>query len=153
MAMSPTYTISRAAHIGAPADRIYSIIRDYRVGHPSILPKAFSNLRVEEGGVGAGTKIRFDATVFGRRRQYVGVVAEPEPGRVLVERYSEPDDSVTTFIVEPHDGGRSAMVTFVTEIPGRGGFADKIARWFANRVLQPIYAKELQNLADVATRV
>jgi hypothetical protein len=45
------------------------------------------------------------------------------------------------------------MVTLVTEIPGRGGFADTIARWFANRVLQPIYAEELQNLADVATRV
>lgn len=150
--MAVTYTISRATHIDAPADRIYSIIRDYRVGHPSILPKAFTNLRVEEGGVGAGTKIRFDATVFGRKQQYVGVVAEPEPGRVLVERYSEPNESVTTFIVEPKDEGRSAMVTFVTEIPGRGGFADRIARWVANRILQPIYAEELRNLADVATR-
>lgn len=150
MAQPLTYTVSRSAHIDAPPDRIYGIIRDYRQGHPSILPRQFGNLRVEAGGVGAGTKIRFDATVFGRTRQYVGVVSEPEPGRVLVERYSEPDESVTTFIVEPKNGGRSASVTFRTDIPSRGGIAGRIERWLANKALQPIYAEELRNLAERA---
>ena len=149
--MSSSYTVSRTARIDAPPDRIYGIIRDYHHGHPSILPKAFSNLKVEQGGVGAGTKIRFDATVFGRTQQYVGVVSEPEPGRVLVEQYSEPTASATTFIVEPQDGGRAATVTFLTEVPGRGGIAGRIERWLANRILQPIYAEELKNLAERAT--
>jgi len=149
--MNPTYTVSRSARIDAPPERVYNIIRDYHQGHPSILPKAFRNLRVEAGGVGAGTKIRFDATVLGRTQQYVGVISEPEPGRVLVERYSEPTDSVTTFIVEPYDGGRAATVTFRTEMPGRGGLAGRVERWLTNRVLQPIYSEELKNLAERAT--
>ena len=150
--MTPTYTVSRTARIDAPPDRIYGILRDYHHGHPSILPKAFRNLTVEQGGVGAGTKIRFDATVFGRTQQYVGVVSEPEPGRVLVERYTAPSASATTFIVEPQDGGRAATVTFLTEMPGRGGVAGRIERWVMNRILQPIYAEELQNLAARVAR-
>ncbi len=149
--MATTYTVSRSARIDAPPGRVYDIIRDYHHGHPSILPKAFRNLRVEQGGVGDGTKIRFDATVLGRTQRYVGVVSEPEPGRVLVERYTEPTASATTFIVEPQDGGRAATVTFLTEIPGRGGVAGRIERWLTNRILQPIYAEELRNLAERAT--
>jgi hypothetical protein len=53
------YSISGSARIAAPPARIYGIIADYHRGHPSILPKQMSNLRVESGsGVGAGTTIR-----------------------------------------------------------------------------------------------
>ncbi len=152
MAQPRRYTVSRSRRIDASPERIYGIIRDYREGHPSILPRAFRHLRVEAGGIGAGTKLRFDATVFGRTQQYVGVVAEPEPGRVLTETYSEPTESVTTFVVEPRNDGHSATVTFITEIPGRGGIVGRFERWLANRVLQRIYAEELQNLADRAAQ-
>ncbi len=69
----------------APADRVYAIIADYRNGHPHILPKQFRNLTVEQGGVGAGTIIRFEVRVFGQTQHFRAVVSEPEPGRVLVE--------------------------------------------------------------------
>ena len=65
----------------APPERVYCCIADYRQHHPRFLPPAFSQFRVEQGGVGAGTEIRFQLTVGGRTYQYHGYVTEPEPGR------------------------------------------------------------------------
>ena len=83
--MSDAYRVSVSARIPAPSGRIYGIIADYRNGHPHILPPAFSNLEVEQGGVGAGTIIRFNVRALGRTQLFRSVVTEPEPGRVLVE--------------------------------------------------------------------
>ena len=56
----PSYIISHTARIAAPAARCYGVIADYHVGHPAIVPpRAFGPLVVEQGGVGAGTQIRF----------------------------------------------------------------------------------------------
>jgi len=132
--------------IDAPPQRIYSLISNYHTGHPTILPKQFSNMRVEEGGVGAGTKIRFDVTVLGQTKHFLAVVSEPEPGRVLVERNVEPDDSVTTFTVSPEDGGRAATVTIQTAVPGRPGVVGKIERFITERVMRSMYADELRLL-------
>ena len=148
--MPDTYSVSRAARIEAPAERIYSIIRDYHHGHPSILPKQFSNMRVEEGGVGAGTKIRFDVTVLGKTQHFVAVVTEPEPGRVLVEKNLEPTESVTTFVVEPEHGGRAANVTIRTELSSRPGLAGRLERYMTAKVLQSMYLAELNKLDERA---
>ena len=86
--------VSAEQVIHAPAERVYRIIADYRQHHPNILPPAFSDLRVEEGGVGEGTVISFKMTAGGRTRQTRARVTEPEPGRVLVE--SGIDSSVRT---------------------------------------------------------
>ena len=51
-----TIRVTGIARIDAPAAKVYGILADYHVGHPSILPPAFRNLIVEEGGVGAGTR-------------------------------------------------------------------------------------------------
>ena len=147
--MPLTYTVSRSARIEASPERVYNVIRDYHHGHPRILPKQFSNLRVEEGGVGAGTRIRFDVTVLGRKQQFVAVVTEPEPGRVLIEKNLEPTESVTTFVVDPADDGRSANVTIQTELSRRPGLAGRLERYMTARVLQSIYVAELQNLSHV----
>jgi hypothetical protein len=32
---------------------VYDTIADYHIGHPRILPRHFSGLTVEEGGIGA----------------------------------------------------------------------------------------------------
>src|SRR5204863_2277113 len=88
--MAP-YSVSGSLRIAAPPARLYGIISDYRNGHPHILPKQFSNLRVESGsGVGAGTTIRFEVTMMGRTDRNKAIVSEPEPGRVLVETNLEP---------------------------------------------------------------
>jgi uncharacterized protein YndB with AHSA1/START domain len=44
--------------IGAPAELVYRLIADFERHHPRFLPPAFSQFRVEEGGVGAGTVSR-----------------------------------------------------------------------------------------------
>jgi hypothetical protein len=98
-AASPTYVVSATARLKAPPRRVYDTIADYHTGHPRILPKQFRNLTVEQGGVGAGTVIRFQVRVFGRTDTFRAEVTEPEPGRILVEKNILGSDSVTTFIV------------------------------------------------------
>src|ERR1700744_2095251 len=92
--------------IHAPADQVYGYLADMHQ-HPRFLPPAFSDYRVEEGGVGAGTVTSFKVTAGGRTRDYLMRIAEPEPGRTLVE--SDANSSlVTTFHVEPQ-GGKSPV--------------------------------------------
>jgi hypothetical protein len=144
--MAP-YSVSDTRRINAPAARIYGLIADYHRGHPTILPKQFSNLRVDSGsGVGAGTTIRFEVTVMGRTDRYKALVSEPEPGRVLVEKNVEPNDSVTTFIVDPVDGGRAADVTIRTELNARPGVLGVIEKFLIKRVMPGMYAEELRLL-------
>src|SRR5262245_48401151 len=105
--------VTASRTVTAPAATVYGIIADYRDGHPSILPpRYFEDYRVEAGGQGAGTRIRFTMRSYGNRVPCEALVTEPEPGRVLVE--SDPNTGTTTrFIIEPLDGGRS-RVTFET---------------------------------------
>ena len=100
MATNRKHLISASANIPAPPQRAYSILANYRDEHPRILPPQFSNLAVEKGGIGAGTVIRFNMRVFGRKRSFRAAVTEPEPGRVLVETDLDTNRAVTTFIVD-----------------------------------------------------
>jgi hypothetical protein len=150
--MPASYTVTRTERIGAPAERVYDIIRDYHHGHPSILPKQFSNMRVVEGGVGEGTKIAFDVSVLGQTQHFVAVVTEPEPGRVLVEQNLEPTGSVTTFVVEPATEGGS-NVTIATELSQRSGLAGRLERFMTAKVLQSMYAAELKKLNERSMQV
>jgi hypothetical protein len=147
MAEPITYTVSAVAQIDAPPRLVYDIIADYRNGHPSILPPQFLDLTVEQGGVGDGTVIRFDVRVLGRTQRFRGVVTEPEPGRVLVERYTEPAPSVTTFTVVPDRSADAARVTITTELKTEHtGVLGAIERFVSVRVMQKMYAEELARL-------
>jgi len=129
--------------INAPAERVYRYLADYREHHPRILPPAFSDFRVEEGGVGAGTIIRFRVRAGGQERSYYQLVAEPTPGRVLIEAGIESSEA-TTFTVTP-DGDR-CHVRIVTTWVGAGGSGGFIERFLAPRLLGPLYADELARL-------
>ena len=94
---SNAYVVTTTARLAAPPDRVYAVIADYDHGHPRILPKQFTGLTVEQGGVGEGTVIRVSMRVFGRRFEFRGFVTEPEPGRVLVERNVGENESVSSF--------------------------------------------------------
>jgi hypothetical protein len=63
--------------IDAPAEQVYGHLADMHQ-HPRFLPPAFSDFKVEEGGVGAGTVTRFAVTAGGRTRNYLMRIAEPE---------------------------------------------------------------------------
>ena len=64
--------------VAAPADLVYRLIADFDRHHPRFLPPAFSEFRVEEGGVGAGTVHSFKMTAGGRVRDFRMRVAEPD---------------------------------------------------------------------------
>ena len=145
------HVISASAVIPARRDRVYSLLANYNDGHPRILPRQFSNLTVEEGGVGAGTVIRFQMSVLGRKQTFRATITEPDPGRVLVETYLDANGAVTTFTVNPGSAPADSNVTISTELPVRSGFPGKIERLFSTLLLRPIYVKELENLARVAT--
>ena len=145
------HTISASALIPARRERVYTLISNYNDGHPRILPKEFSSLVVEQGGVGAGTIIRFQMSVFGKKQTFRAAITEPEPGRVLVETDLDANGAVTTFTINPGSAPADSHVTISTVLPVRSGFLGKIERTMSTMLLRPIYIKELQNLARVAT--
>lgn len=129
--------------VGAPAEHVYRCIADFRDDHPRFLPPAFSDFRVEQGGIGAGTVHSFRMTAGRRSRAYRMRVDEPEPGRVLTE--SDLGSSlVTTFTVTPE--GPGCRVQIETRWQGAGGVGGFFERLFAPRVLRRIYADELDRL-------
>jgi uncharacterized protein YndB with AHSA1/START domain len=134
--------ISVERGVEAPAETVYGYIADMRE-HPRFLPPAFSDFRVESGGVGAGTLTRFKMTAGGRTREYQMKVAEPEPGRVLTESDTK-SSAVTTFTVSPEDGASLVQISTSWDgAPGIGGFFE---RMFAPRVMRAIYTDELNRL-------
>lgn len=134
--------------IDARPEEIYAVLSDYRVGHPAILPKPyFTELMVEQGGQGAGTVIRFGMNVMGVKRVYRGVVSEPQPGRVLVEVYPEAG-VVTTFTVEPLNGGKHSRVTIATDVEASPGVMGLVEKMMNPPILRRIFKKELRQLAD-----
>jgi len=111
--------------------------------HPRFLPPAFSDFKVEEGGVGAGTVTSFAITAGGRKRAYRMRVTEPAPGRTLVE--SDANSSlVTTFNVEPQDG--RSLVRISTSWDGAAGIGGFFERTFAPRALRRMFLDELDRL-------
>jgi hypothetical protein len=142
-----THVVTASALINASPERVYGIIADYRVGHPSILPDAFSGLTVERGGTGAGTIIRFRVRVFGRTQTFRAAVTEPEPGRVLVETDLDRNGAISTFTVNPGRDQGTSEVTIAAELPVRAGLLGAIQRALTTRVLHPLYVKELARLA------
>ena len=143
--------VSASATIPARRERVYSLIANYNDGHPRILPKQFTSLVVEKGGVGAGTVIRFQMSVFGRRQTFRAAITEPEPGRVLVETDLDPNGAVTTFTVDQGGAPADSHVTISTELSVRSGALGRIERTLTTLLLRPMYVKELENLARVAT--
>ena len=146
--------IAASAIIMAPARQVYAILADYCEGHPRILPRQyFPLLEVEQGGTGAGTRIRFQMHATGSTRTFLATVTEPEPGHVLMEtnelvepvpaKASSQSRSVTTFTVDPVDEDQHAQVTIATELV--------VANWleglFTTMFLRRVYTQELKQLA------
>jgi Polyketide cyclase / dehydrase and lipid transport len=132
--------------IEAPPDVVYRCIADYRQHHRpgGFLPPAFSNMHILNGGVGAGTIIRFSVRLAGRTRTITQHVTEPQPGRVLVES----DNSLrTVFTVQPE--GNTSRVRFDTRMqaPGLEGLVNRL---FAPALMKSLYADELRRLEEYA---
>lgn len=148
---SEKHVVTASATIPARAERVYALIANYKDGHPRILPKEFTNLVVEQGGIGAGTVIRFEMNVFGRKQTFRAAITEPEPGGMLVETILDGNGARTTFVVKPAAAPADSYVTITTELPVKSGILGRIERTAYTLVFRPIYVKELENLARIAT--
>ena len=138
--MKARVTAERLIH--APAEVIYHCIADYRDHHRpgGFLPPAFTDFEIDEGGVGAGTKLRWVVEAGGRRRVITATVTQPEPGRTQVESGSGVE---TTFTVDPTPDGARVRFDTVIEEDGLQGIMNRL---FLGRVLAPIYDDELRRL-------
>jgi hypothetical protein len=145
------HLIAASAIIPARRERVYSLIANYHDGHPRIVPKQISGLVVEQGGVGAGTVIRFQMSVFGKKRTFRAAITEPEPGRVLAETDLDTNGTVTTFTVDPGVAPADSRVTISTVLPVRAGILGWLEKTLSSLLLRPMYVRELENLARVAT--
>jgi hypothetical protein len=133
--------VSAERLIAAPARVLYHLISDYREHHRpgGFLPPAFTDQVVEQGGIGAGTRVRVTMKLGGRGQTFTATITEPEPGRVLLET----SETVrTVFTVEPVDA-QHARVRFDTTIDA-GGLGGLIARVFLPTTLRSLYADELR---------
>lgn len=141
-------TVSASAVVHAPPSVVYGILADYHEGHPGILPRPpFGELVVESGGTGAGTVFRVTTRQGLGMITYRMSVTEPEPGRLLVET-DQDSDLVSTFRVEPTEGGHS-RVTITTRWT-RGGVRGFFERLLVPTLAGPVYRKEIANLERAA---
>ena len=129
--------------IHAPAEEVYALLADYRVGHPSILPKPFFvSMSVDEGGQGAGTVGRLRMKTLGQERESRMLVTEPEPGHILLESY--PEAGITTmFTIDPLRGpSPQTNLIFTTQMETSRGIKGLFERCFAPMILRRVYRQE-----------
>jgi uncharacterized protein YndB with AHSA1/START domain len=139
--------VSAERDVDAPPAVVYNYIADMREHHPRFLPPNFSDFRVESGGVGAGTVIRFKLTAGGRTRELRNTVAEPDPGHILTESDAN-SSALTTFTVTPSAG--ASHVEMSCRWNGASGVGGFFERLFAPRVMRGILADELNRLNSYA---
>lgn len=142
------YEVGVSRIIDAPPETVYAIFADYHHSHAAILPKPyFTEMIVEEGGVGAGTKIIVKMNAFGTKVTYHMVVTEPEPGRVLQEE-DKAAGVLTTFTVDPVNGGQVSNVTIYTRAQTATGLRGFIEKLITPSISRKIYREELALVAD-----
>ena len=129
--------------IAAPAKRVYQYIADLREHHPRWLPPNFTDVHVQEGGVGAGTIFRARVRLGGGSRDFRMRVDEPEPGRVIRE-VDILAPLVTTWTVTPE--GDHCRVRLETVWSSAAGLAGLLERLVAPRLMRRMYADELDRL-------
>ena len=147
-------TVKEAAVLNAKPEDVYATIADYHNGHPQIVPKeTFYDMRVEQGGYGTGTIIRFKMKVLGVERELYHRVSEPEPGRVLVEQdIDAPQNITTTFTVSPVEQAQKSHVEISTTMYASPGLAGLVESIVVPLVNPPVYRKELKQLEAVAQK-
>ena len=146
--MSTLHTAAEAV-IDAPAPTVLAVLRDFNGQHREILPPAFANLVVEEGGVGAGTVMSFDHHARRPERRRATSPRSRSPAEGVIEEHIVGRDMVTTFTVRP-DSATTTTARIETHWQPASGLAGLLERLAAPRMLRQIYRDELARLDEVA---
>jgi uncharacterized membrane protein/uncharacterized protein YndB with AHSA1/START domain len=145
--MSRVYAHSERL-ITARPEEVYAALIDYQNKRPYILTSNFLDYRVEEGGMGEGTVIRYRLQAAGRERPYHMRVAESVKGQMLTERDTN-SSLVTTWTLTPVNNGQQTNVRLASEWTGGSGIGGFFERTFAPLGLRRIYADMLSQLAQM----
>jgi len=135
--------VIESGSVGAPSTLVYRLIADMREHHANFLPPALKDLRVEQGGYGAGTIYRVTGVFLGGERELCMRVDEPQPGRVLTESHLD-TPLITTWTVEPD--GEISTVTIETVWPSARRIGGILERLLAPRAMRRVYREELRLL-------
>ena len=139
----PSLVASAERLIPDSPDRLYTLVADFVDHHPHILPPAFSDFRVETGGVGLGTITASTFSMGGRRQTLRTRVVRAEPGRVIEEIVL--GRPMTTTFTFRSDAAGTRVAIDTTWRPARG-IAGFLERRFAPAMLSRIYEDELARL-------
>jgi hypothetical protein len=141
-------SIAVEAIIDARPAAVYAALADYVRHHPRIMPASlFSRLRVEKGGVGAGTVFHITLRRFGLQRRLHMSVAEPEPGRTLIETNLATGD-VTVFTVKQAETGSQTLTRISSEWQTAAGVRGLVDRFITPRLMRQILSRQLRQLGQ-----
>ena len=129
----------------APPETVFAALADYTGVRERILAPEFTDFRVLDGGVGAGTRISYQLHATKKRvRQVEAAVSEPVSGQQLLE--ADANSTLTVlWEVAPVAADRS-QVTVRVRWQGATGIGGFFERRFAPAGIQRIYSTELDNL-------
>src|SRR3954463_11685244 len=130
--------------VRAPAEQVRAALADYEGARRRAMPEQFSDYRVEAGGKGAGTRVRWRFAATSKRvRDQLVEVSQPSADK-LVE--SDANSSmVTTWTVHPTDAGVTT-VRVRTTWNGASGIGGFFERTFAPKGLRRVYEEMLTAL-------
>src|SRR5207247_4333557 len=130
--------------VDAPMERVWALLRDYRVARPRLLTEHFSDYGVHERGEGAGTVIACRLRVGRHQADHVIGVQEPVPGRMLRERARD-SAWVSTWTLTPGGEGERTLVRLAAALrdPQIAGW---LARVRARRTLRRLCGQLLEHV-------
>ena len=136
-------TVTTNSVVAAKPEAVLAALADYQVVRPAILPAAYREYAVLEGGQGAGTVAtwKFQATKKRVRDVVVDVTVAPD-GVVESDRNSTLS---TAYRVAP--AGTAALVEVTTRWEGATGIGGVFERTFAPIGLRKVHGELLDNLA------
>jgi hypothetical protein len=113
--------------VAAAPTTVIDALGDYTGIRAETWPDMITDYEVLDGGMGAGTRIRYQLHATRRRiRTVEAVVSAPEPGRTLIEA-DQNSTLRTVWTVQPADAGTSriSVETSWAGATGIGGFFER----------------------------
>ncbi|BBZ36804.1 SRPBCC family protein [Mycolicibacterium confluentis] len=128
--------------INAAPDAVLAAVADYQTVRPKILSSQYSGYEVLQGGVGAGTVVKWKLQATKSRVREVQNSVDVA-GKTVIEKDAN-SSMVTNWTVAP--AGAGSTVTTKTTWTGAGGVKGFFEKTFAPLGLKKIQAEVLENL-------
>lgn len=139
----PTVHATATKFVNAPPSKVYKVLAEPK-HHKHILPPQFLDYEEESENL-----VRFKLKVGGKMRHYRMRVELTDPDRLMTEIDVETSIPIQ-FILTPQDAGTVVTISMKYDSPGINGMIESFA---VPMLLQPLYRRELELLAEYAPNV